>query len=55
MAMLHELHINQHTMERLSLCLFSLPNVNVRKVTEYSKDTQDSFCILEKLQNLLQG
>lgn len=40
MTLLHELHINQRTLGRHSLCLFLSQNVNVKKeVTEYSRDT----------------
>lgn len=40
MALLPELHINQHATERHSLYLFLSQNINVRQeVTENSKDT----------------
>lgn len=40
MALLPELHINRHAIERHSLYLFFLQNINVRQeVTENSQDT----------------
>lgn len=57
MAVLHKVHINQHTIERHSLYLFLSQSVNMKKeVTEYSKIyLEDSLCVLKKHQNLLQG
>lgn len=54
MAVLHEVQINQHTVERHSLDLFLSHNVNMKK--EYSKTRlEHSPGILKKHPDLLQG